>query len=207
MKWWIVQFVGLAMLLACIAALTAGWGISYRRFIQAEVKLPGGIVLGANGQGSNLRLSATRWGAESTEWWRWRHGTEAMRVTGQTMTYSGGTLFAIQANVDFGTSRWRGMEWGGGAKSRTPLTTQRGIMSTPMVPYRFLIMPWSYPMAVLLPLALVWIAALIRRARRVPPGHCRNCGYDMRATPEQCPECGAAVTPKPLTTPPSPGAA
>ena len=45
-----------------------------------------------------------------------------------------------------------------------------------------------------LPLARLLLPAVrrrlaSRRARR--PGFCRRCGYDLRATPERCPECGA----------------
>jgi hypothetical protein len=46
-----------------------------------------------------------------------------------------------------------------------------------------------------------WLAALLlavppgrfvyKRLRRdAKPGHCRRCGYDLRATPGLCPECG-----------------
>jgi hypothetical protein len=50
--------------------------------------------------------------------------------------------------------------------------------------------------AAILPLA--WALAWAYRAwrRTMPKGICHHCGYDLRATPERCPECG--MVPKKL---------
>jgi hypothetical protein len=48
-------------------------------------------------------------------------------------------------------------------------------------------LPYWLPVGVAAAFVVIWIR---RRFRRFGPGQCRKCGYDLRATPERCPECG-----------------
>lgn len=52
---------------------------------------------------------------------------------------------------------------------------------------------WVIVILALLPIGL--ILEDFRRQRRRKPGTCFNCGYDLRASTERCPECGKAIPP------------
>jgi len=50
---------------------------------------------------------------------------------------------------------------------------------------------WSLILIVWLVPALS-LSRILRSRHRHAPGVCAHCGYDLRASPERCPECGAA---------------
>lgn len=71
-----------------------------------------------------------------------------------------------------------------------------------VVPHWFLLISFAIP-------PLWWFFKIRSLRRRQMEGYCSNCGYDLRATPDRCPECGrnavppiAAVTvaPSPVTS-------
>jgi hypothetical protein len=58
--------------------------------------------------------------------------------------------------------------------------------------------PTNFSLQIVVPIWLVFVVTLCiplvwLRARRPfrKPGQCAKCGYDLRATPDRCPECGA----------------
>ena len=53
-----------------------------------------------------------------------------------------------------------------------------------------LAVPFWFVVCATLVLPLVQFRRAWRRHRRWVRGHCLECGYDLRATPERCPECG-----------------
>jgi len=62
--------------------------------------------------------------------------------------------------------------------------------------WRYVDVSWWLPAVTgaLLPAWWVWRRAREQRAMRKAKGLCLRCGYDLRATPGRCPECGASAS-------------
>lgn len=149
--------------------------------------------------------------------WVWDTGTWLAGINGSTMTVVGVDLHAGSARLDAASltfpppgkpadliasdmwspgwhsygaeyavpTSWRDNLWPS-YEHATGTTTHGGF---PFANWSVLV-PYWLPVVITLMLP-VWIATrFIRSRRRCRRGRCKVCGYDLRGSPEQCPECG-----------------
>jgi hypothetical protein len=60
----------------------------------------------------------------------------------------------------------------------------------PQCVQRWFTVPYWFMFIVTGALPVVRLRATMRRSSRRKGGRCETCGYDLRATPDRCPECG-----------------
>lgn len=58
---------------------------------------------------------------------------------------------------------------------------------------RYVNTPYWFLVACCLAVAALAARSWRRRRRVLLEGRCKECGYDLRATPDRCPECGTAA--------------
>jgi hypothetical protein len=92
--------------------------------------------------------------------------------------------------IGYGVPVWRFAGFARGSLSSS--------VGTGELAYRFRDEYWTFPhwfVACLLLILPILSATRIRsascRRQRIARGECAHCGYDLRASPERCPECGA----------------
>ena len=104
---------------------------------------------------------------------------------GEYGAYSGpaGLLESLRAGTVFGaptkSARFAGVEF-----YRDPSAVSR---------YRAVVFPVAYPLFLTLVVPCATLYAALRRRGRAAAGACAECGYDLRGTPDRCPECGTAA--------------
>jgi hypothetical protein len=62
--------------------------------------------------------------------------------------------------------------------------------------HTMVVIPYWPIVLIVLVFPLVRLMRQLRHRRRIATNRCSNCGYDLRASPDICPECGTAVTHK-----------
>lgn len=176
-----------ASLLLCVAAIGL-WIVSYWQ-PQPRLLMGGGnsswFVDVWRGRAEMLRASFTP--TLPSGW-----AVDTSTFGAMALTWEGGHIW-ISFDPHHGSSRWPWFRHSAAVGRARRRTTISG-MTTSFAPREE---RWEIPLwAVVAIFAVLPVAAglkRIRRGRRLAGGLCAACGYDLRATPGWCPECGASA--------------
>jgi hypothetical protein len=173
---WRRALVGASCLLVLLAI--AGWirsrSTGDRCYVQWNHRAAAGIEARSCGvvhAGGDICFVVKRWPAGASLLpSEWSHTT---MINVPLRDNLGGTVHGIGG---YGGVRWQP----GGSSSRATA-------SAIVLPYGLLV-----ALGLVIPLGRTIGWGRRRAARRIAAGCCPDCGYDLRASPERCPECGRA---------------
>jgi hypothetical protein len=172
----------LLCLLAVLAAIAAGagWWVSHRRTLELDYyayRWMGGVSLTVGQLGFWTTVDGGS--AARMRGWRW---SDTSRVDFDSTPFT-------KQSFDLHALRFR-------------------LVHEPLSPagsghYVLLQLPLWLVSPVLALLSSLFVHRRVRARRRVGANLCSQCGYDLRATPDRCPECGTVPPAVPAVHPPS----
>ena len=110
-------------------------------------------------------------------------------------THADPQWWVISARGRVTLCRQQGRDWGKGFPGFNAAGFQYGgLRGANGSLYNISVPHWFLGVLLMLP-PVAWALAERRRRRRPRRGRCATCGYDLRATPGRCPECGTETQP------------
>ena len=187
--------IAAALSLVLCVATAALWARSYDNADRLDGRLWGKqSFLIASKQGQML-IVGFRWrGADN--WWTWDVRTHAAN---DIMSFPPGDARQHVNRLGFGIIR------------RPTYFVMNPVQQTPQGPVDVfgaatatlngagIVVPLWLPLMLSAAVPVGFVTARVRRACRSRLGHCPTCGYDVRVSPERCPECGALSAALPAT--------
>ncbi len=138
------------------------------------------------------------------QWYNLRHNITSGVTSNTDVSTGNGRIFAfydhqIQPASADENAGWRHRSYPAGQMSQRQSSGSVNLFHFSSRPPqgRLLHGSWSlelrlWPVVVLTAIApVLWVVTQVYRSRRPRDGSCPVCGYDLRATPDRCPECGA----------------
>jgi hypothetical protein len=107
-----------------------------------------------------------------------------------TFTHADPLWWVLSARGRVTLCRQQGRDWGREFPGFNTAGFRYGGLRGPNGSLYNVAVPHWLPVGLLMIPPMTWLVTERRRRRRPRRGRCAKCGYDLRATPGRCPECG-----------------